>query len=286
MIEVKNLSKSYGEIEVFKNTNLFIEENRIYGLFARNGVGKSTLLKILSDQIINYDGQVNYKGKSIKDNKDFKKRVILISEDFIPDALKTEKLKDILDIIKSFLTTFNQKRFDELTKIFNMNMKSKYYKLSFGNQSIFRNMIGLASGVEFIFYDEPTTGLDEINRDTFYKKLMEYQDMDESTVIISSHNVADIEKIISDLIILKDKKVIVNDSIYDIEEKSYAITIDPKYLGLLAKKNILTKKAFAGELVVNVFDEFTDSELNELNEKARVNRLGLRDLFIAINKEQ
>lgn len=286
MIEVKNLSKSYGEIEVFKNTNLFIEENRIYGLFARNGVGKSTLLKILSDQIINYDGHVNYKGKSIKDNKDFKKRVILISEDFIPDALKTEKLKDILDIIKSFLTTFNQKRFDELTKIFNMNMKNKYYKLSFGNQSIFRNMIGLASGVEFIFYDEPTTGLDEINRDTFYKKLMEYQDMDESTVIISSHNVADIEKIISDVIILKDKKVIVNDSIYDIEEKSYAITIDPKYLGLLAKKNILTKKAFAGELVVNVFDEFTDSELNELNEKSRVNRLELRDLFIAINKEQ
>lgn len=130
-----------------------------------------------------------------------------------------------------------------------------------------------------------TTGLDEINKDIFYKKLMEFQEVDESTIIISSHNVADIEKMITDVIILKDKDVIVNEPIYDIEEKSYSITLDPKDMDMLANKNIISKKTFANQAIVSVYDKFSEEEINKLKEKARVNRLDLRDLFIAINEE-
>ena len=285
MIEVKNLNKSFDKKIVFQNANLKIEENRIYGLFARNGVGKTTLLKILADQLVNYQGQISYNNKSIRENKDYKKRVLLVGEDFISEYLKPERLNKIMDLIYILLENFNKERFEELINIFDIDMKTRYRKLSFGKQSLFRNAIGLASGVDFIFFDEPTTGLDEINKDIFYKKLMEYQEKDQSTVIISSHNVADIEKMITDVIILKDKDIIVNEPIYDIEEKSYSITLDPKDLDILANKNIINKKTFANQAIVSVYDKFSEEEINNIKQKARVNRLDLRDLFIAINEE-
>lgn len=286
MIEVKNLNKSFDKKIVFQNANLKIEENRIYGLFARNGVGKTTLLKILADQLVNYQGQISYNHKSIRENKDYKKRVLLVGEDFISEALKAQHLNKIMDLIYILLENFNKERFEELINIFDIDMKTRYRKLSFGNQCLFRNAIGLASGVDFLFFDEPTTGLDEINKDIFYKKLMEYQEKDQSTVIISSHNVADIEKMITDVIILKDKDVIVNEPIYDIEEKSYSISLDPKYLDMLANKNIINKKTFANQVIVNIYDKFSEEEINNIKQKARVNRLDLRDLFIAINNEE
>lgn len=285
MIEVKNLNKSFDKKIVFQNANLKIEENRVYGLFARNGVGKTTLLKILADQLVNYQGQISYNHKSIRENKDYKKRVLLVGEDFISEYLKPERLNKIMDLIYILLENFNKERFEELINIFDIDMKTRYRKLSFGNQCLFRNAIGLASGVDFLFFDEPTTGLDEINKNIFYKKLMEYQEKDQSTVIISSHNVADIEKMITDVIILKDKDVIVNEPIYGIEEKSYSITLDPKDMDMLANKNIISKKTFANQAIVSVYDKFSEEEINKLKEKARVNRLDLRDLFIAINEE-
>lgn len=285
MIEVKNLNKSFDKKIVFQNANLKIEENRIYGLFARNGVGKTTLLKILADQLVNYQGQISYNNKSIRENKDYKKRVLLVGEDFISEYLKPERLNKIMDLIYILLENFNKERFEELINIFDIDMKTRYRKLSFGNQCLFRNAIGLASGVDFLFFDEPTTGLDEINKDIFYKKLMEYQEKDQSTVIISSHNVADIEKMITDVIILKYKDIIVNEPIYDIEEKSYSINLDPKDLDMLANKNIINKKIFANQAIVSVYDKFSEEEINNIKQKARVNRLDLRDLFIAINEE-
>ena len=90
---------------------------------------------------------------------------------------------------------------------------------------------------------------------------------------------------ITDVIILKDKDVIVNEPIYDIEEKSYSITLDPKDMDMLANKNIISKKTFANQAIVSVYDKFSEEEINKLKEKARVNRLDLRDLFIAINEE-
>lgn len=285
MIEVRNLNKLFDNKVIFKNANLNIEENRIYGLFARNGVGKTTLLKILSDQIANYQGQITYNSKPIRENKVYKKRVLLVGEDLIAEGLKAERLYKIMDLIYILLENFNKERFDQLINIFDIDMKTRYRKLSFGKQSLFRNAIGLASGVNFLFFDEPTTGLDEINKDIFYKKLMEFQEVDESTVIISSHNVADIEKMITDVIILKDKDVIVNEPIYDIEEKSYSITLDPKDMDMLANKNIISKKTFANQAIVSVYDKFNEEEINNIKQKARIDRLDLRDLFIAINEE-
>ena len=283
MIKLENVSKSYGNNTVLDKINLSLEDNKIYGLIGRNGVGKTTLMKILSDQIINYQGQIFVDGANIKKDKAFKEDLVIISDGFISDMQQTSKLKSLTSTIKILAPKFNQKRYDELMDIFMLNEKTKYNKLSYGNQGLYRGIIGLSTGAKMIFLDEPANGLDEINRDKFYKKLLEYQKEDKSLIMLSSHILSDIERVVTDIIFLKDSKVVLNEAVETIEDKAFMITIDEERIKLLENKNILSYKKVGKQLVVMIYDDFTSEELERLN--ARVDRMNLHELFKAFNKE-
>lgn len=283
MIKLVNVSKSYGNNIVLDKINLSLEDNKIYGLIGRNGVGKTTLMKILSDQIINYQGEAFVDGSNIKNDKTFKENLVIISDGFISDMQQASKLKTLTSTIKILAPMFNQKRYDELMDIFMLNEKTRYNKLSYGNQGLYRSIIGLSTGAKIIFLDEPANGLDEINRDIFYKKIIEYQEQDQSLIMVSSHILSDIERVVTDIIFLKDSKVALNETVEFIEEKAYMITIDEDHLKFLENKNILSYKKVGKQLVVMVYDDFTSEELGRLN--ARVDRMNLQELFKAFNKE-
>ena len=283
MIKLVNVSKSYGNNIVLDKINLSLEDNKIYGLIGRNGVGKTTLMKIFSDQIINYQGEAFVDGSNIKNDKTFKENLVIISDGFISDMQQASKLKTLTSTIKILAPMFNQKRYDELMDIFMLNEKTRYNKLSYGNQGLYRSIIGLSTGAKIIFLDEPANGLDEINRDIFYKKIIEYQEQDKSLIMVSSHILSDIERVVTDIIFLKDSKVALNESVESIEEKAYMITIDEDHLKYLENKNILSYKKVGKQLVVMVYDDFTSEELERLN--ARVDRMNLQELFRAFNKE-
>lgn len=283
MIKLVNVSKSYGNNIVLDKINLSLEDNKIYGLIGRNGVGKTTLMKILSDQIINYQGEAFVDGSNIKNDKTFKENLVIISDGFISDMQQASKLKTLTSTIKILAPMFNQRRYDELMDIFMLNEKTRYNKLSYGNQGLYRSIIGLSTGAKIIFLDEPANGLDEINRDIFYKKIIEYQEQDQSLIMVSSHILSDIERVVTDIIFLKDSKVALNESVESIEEKAYMITIDEDHIKLLENKNILSYKKVGKQLVVMVYDDFTSEELERLN--ARVDRMNLQELFRAFNKE-
>lgn len=283
MIKLKNVSKSYDNNLVLDNINIDLEDNKIYGLIGRNGVGKTTLMKILSDQIINYQGEAFVDGLNIKNDKTFKENLVIISDGFISDMQQASKLKTLTSTIKILAPKFNQKRYDELMDIFMLNEKTRYNKLSYGNQGLYRSIIGLSTGAKIIFLDEPANGLDEINRDIFYKKIIEYQAQDQSLIMVSSHILSDIERVVTDIIFLKDSKVALNESVESIEEKAYMINIDEDHLKFLENKNILSYKKVGKQLVVMVYDDFTSDELDRLN--ARVDRMNLQELFRAFNKE-
>ena len=283
MIKLENVSKSYGNNTVLDKINLSLEDNKIYGLIGRNGVGKTTLMKILSNQIINYHGQIFVDRVNIKDDKTFKENLIFISDGFISDMHQASKLKSLTAIFKILAPKFNQKRYDELMDIFMLNEKTKYNKLSYGNQGLYRSIIGLSTGAKMIFLDEPANGLDEINRDKFYKKLIEYQAEDKSLIMLSSHILSDIERVVTDIIFLKDSKVVLNEAVDTIEDKAFMITIDEERIKLLENKNILSYKKVGKQMVVMIYDDFTSEELERLN--ARVDRMNLHELFKAFNKE-
>lgn len=283
MIKLVNVSKSYGNNIVLDKINLSLEDNKIYGLIGRNGVGKTTLMKILSDQILSYQGEIFIDGSNIKNDKTLKENLVIISDGFISEMQNPSKLKALTSTYRILAPNFNQERYDELMHTFKLNEKTKYSKLSYGNQALYRSIIGLASGAKIIFLDEPANGLDEINRDIFYKKIIEYQEQDQSLIMISSHILSDIERVVTDIIFLKDSKVALNESVESIEEKAHMITIDEDHLKFLENKNILSYKKVGKQLVVMVYDDFTSEELDRLN--ARVDRMNLQELFRAFNKE-
>lgn len=283
MIKLVNVSKSYSNNIVLDKINLNLEDNKIYGLIGRNGVGKTTLMKILSDQILSYQGEIFIDGSNIKDDKAFKENLVFISDGFITDMQQASKLKSLTSSFRILAPNFNEKRYKELMDIFMLNEKTRYNKLSYGNQGLYRSIIGLSTGAKIIFLDEPANGLDEINRDKFYKKIIEYQEQDQSLIMVSSHILSDIERVVTDIIFLKDSRVALNESVESIEEKAYMITINEDHIKLLENKNILSYKKVGKQLVVMVYDDFTSEELERLN--ARVDRMNLQELFRAFNKE-
>lgn len=283
MIKLENVSKSYDKNIILNSINLSLEDNRIYGLIGRNGVGKTTLMKILSDQIINFQGQIFVDGEDIKNNKAFKEDLVIISDGFISDMKQGSKLKSLTSTFRILSPRFKKERYEELINIFSLNENTKYHKLSYGNQGLYRSIIGLSSGAKMIFLDEPANGLDEINRDKFYKKLVEYQKEDKSLIMLSSHILSDIERVVTDLIFLKDSKIVLNDAIETIEEKACMITINEDRIKLLKNKNILSYKKVGKQMVAMVYDNFTNKELENL--QARVTPMNLQELFKAINKE-
>lgn len=285
MIKINNLSKTYGNKLVLENVDLEIKEGKIYGLIGRNGAGKTTLMKVLSDQIINYQGEIYYKDTNILLSNQLKKNLIYIGEDFLTYNLKEQKLIKTVNYIKKLYPKFNQERFDELSTLFKIDLLAKYKKLSYGNQSLFRNIIALSLQAHFLLLDEPSTGLDEINRDLFYKKLIEYQEIDNSTIIISSHILSDIEKIVTDLLILNEGKIIVNDPIDVLLEKAFVITINAENLHFFASKNIIKKSNIGKQIILYVYDSFSNDEMRKIKEIADIKRLNLKELFLALTKE-
>lgn len=285
MIKINNLSKTYGNKLVLENINLEIKEGKFYGLIGRNGAGKTTLMKVLSDQIINYQGEIYYKDSNILLSNQLKKNLIYIGEDFLTYNLKEKKLIKTVNYIKKLYPKFNQERFDELSALFKIDLLAKYKKLSYGNQSLFRNIIALSLQAQFLLLDEPSTGLDEINRDLFYGKLIEYQEIDNSTIIISSHILSDIEKIVTDLFIINDGKIIVNDPIDDLLEKAFVITINAENLHFFVSKNIIKKSNIGKQIILYVYDSFSIDEMRKIKEIADIKRLNLKELFLALTKE-
>lgn len=285
MIKLEKVSKSYGNNIVLDNIDLCLENNRIYGLIGRNGVGKTTLMKILSDQIVSYQGQIYYEGSYIKNNNLLKENIVYIGEDFLTYNLEAQKLIKIVEYIKDLYPHFNQDRFDELTKLFKIDLFDKYRKISLGNQSLFRNIIALSLQAKFLLLDEPSVGLDEINRDMFYQKLLDYQEIDSSTIVISSHILSDIEKIVTDIVILNRGKIIVNDSINDILEKSIIITTNEDYIKYFENKNIIKKTYLGKQVILYAYDKFTDNEISTMREISDISRLNLKELFLALSKE-
>lgn len=285
MIEVRNLKKTYKDKLVFDDISISLKNRKIYGLVGRNGVGKTTLMKILSNQICQYEGSVKINDINIRDDRSFNEPITIISDDFITENQNGEKLKTLISSFKILSPNFNQERFNELMTLFSIDSKKRYDKLSFGNKSLFRTIIGLSSGAKYLYLDEPATGLDEINKDLLYKKILSYQDHDESTIILSSHILNDIEKIVDDVIILKGQKVIINDSIEALSENSLKITLNLNDLSLLDDKNVIHTNNIGGQVIAYVYDRFSSSELENLRAKALVQPMALDELFKSLNME-
>lgn len=231
MINIKNLNKKYRNKIILDNINLNIEKGKIIGLLGPNGSGKTTLMKILLNITKEDSGEIyiNNEKKSEETNK-------YIS--FLPDAPFIDKdlsINEARNYFKFFYTDFNDKKFENLINKLNLNLKDKIKNLSKGNIEKLNLILILSRDAKIYILDEPIAGVDIVTRNEILKLIIE-NISDESTAIISTHLIKDIEHIFDQVMFLKDANI---DKIYNVEDIriNKNISVEDLYLEYFGGKN-------------------------------------------------
>jgi ABC-2 type transport system ATP-binding protein len=193
MIALNNIGKSFGDVTALDNVTVNIKDSTIYGLIGSNGAGKSTLLKILSGAYRQDYGEVLINGSPVFNNYAIKKDIVYLSDDqfFLPNSTINESAKFYSALYESFNYTF----FGNLLEILKLDPKRKIANFSKGMQKQTAVLLGLSCRPKFLFCDETFDGLDPVMRQ-YVKKLLASDTADyNTTTIIASHNLRELEDI-------------------------------------------------------------------------------------------
>ncbi|MGL4911168.1 MAG: ATP-binding cassette domain-containing protein [Romboutsia sp.] len=221
-IKVDNLYYEFKNQVVLNNISIDFEENKIYGLLGKNGAGKTTFLNIISNQLLSKKGIVEILGKNIIDNSNILENLCIVKErEFANNEVK---VKYIFDIYSYFYKNYDKALEQKFCKKFKIDCKKQYKKLSRGTKSLISNIIGICSNAPITIFDEPTIGLDAVNRDEFYSLLLESYANNPRTIIISTHLIDEVENLVENVVVINDGKIIINDSRDNVLQKSLYIS--------------------------------------------------------------
>ena len=218
MININRLCFSYGSKIVLNDITMRLEEGRIYGLLGENGVGKTTLLTLLSGLKKPECGTIEIDGQS-----PFQRNPSLLSEIYyLSDEMPETNMKatDFARLYGKFWVNFSYNKFIEIMEVFDNDPQQKMNKMSFGQLKKTYISFALSCNTKYLFMDEPTNGLDIPSKAQFRKAIMKYT-REDAALLISTHQVRDLESIIDPIIILDKQDVLLNATIEDITEKLF-----------------------------------------------------------------
>ena len=218
MITIKDLGFSYGDKAVLKNISMQLEEGRIYGLLGENGVGKTTLLTLLCGLKKPQLGSIDTDGKNPYDREPS----LLSNQYYLSDEVPAMNMKAI-EYAKNygkFWECFDIGKFMEIMEVFENDPKQKMNQMSFGQLKKTYIAFALACNAKYLFMDEPTNGLDIPSKAQFRKAVTKYT-REDSVILISTHQVRDLENIIDPIVILDRQDVLLNASLEEISGKLY-----------------------------------------------------------------
>lgn len=218
MIEIKDLAFSYGKTPILKSITTTLEEGRIYGLLGENGVGKTTLLTLLCGLKKVCSGSITTDGENPFDRTPtLLQNQFYLPDEVLPVAMKAECFAKERG---AFWPDYDHAKFLEIMKEFENDPAKKMNQMSAGQLKKTYISLALACGCKYIFMDEPTNGLDIPSKTQFRSAIMKYTS-DDSTIVISTHQVRDLENIIDPIIILDRQDVLLNASVEEITSKLY-----------------------------------------------------------------
>ncbi len=218
MIRIEKLGFSYGQVPVLKNITMNLEPGKIYGLLGENGVGKTTLLTLLAGLKKPLQGSIDIDGSTPYSRTP----QVLENQFYLADEMLSVPMKaaEYARITGEFWPNYKQDTFEEIMELFENVSDKKMNEMSTGQLKKTYISLALALGCKYLFLDEPTNGLDIPSKAQFRSALMKYTGED-STIVISTHQVRDLENIIDPIIILDRQDVLLNASLEEISRKLY-----------------------------------------------------------------
>lgn len=220
MLEVKNLSFSYGRRKamVLEDFSLTLQKGSVFGLLGKNGTGKSTLLYLMSGLLRPQQGNVIYKGMEvIKRRPETLQDMFLVSEEF---ALPNVSLKQYVKLNAPFYPSFSEEILKACLRDFDMNEDIHLGELSMGQKKKAFMCFALATNTSLLMMDEPSNGLDIPSKSQF-RKVIASGMTDEKAVIISTHQVRDIDSLLDHVLIMDGTNLLLDASVSSICEKLY-----------------------------------------------------------------
>ncbi len=280
IISTKNLSKSYGKFKALDDINLTIGKGKIVGLIGPNGAGKTTLLKAMLG-LTAYDGDLEVMGIN-----PFKERAKLMEDIcFIADVAvlpKWIKVNEVLDFVEETHPKFSRSKAEAFLKKTKLGLKQKVKSMSKGMVVQLHLAIVMSIEAKLLVLDEPTLGLDIIYRKDFYDNLLNDYFDHERTIIITTHQVEEIEHILTDLLFIKEGKIVLDSSMDELTEEYFEVMVPSEnYEDAMSFKPLQSRKVFGKHVML--FKHVNRGELEALGD---VQRPGVADLFVAMLKEE
>jgi ABC-2 type transport system ATP-binding protein len=223
MIEVERVSKQFEDLEALQEVSLAVQKGSIYGLVGSNGAGKTTMLKLLAGIYKPDSGNLMIDSQPVFENEAIKARCV-----FIPDNLYfflNYTIQDMADFYANIYPQWNNQRYVKLANVFNIEVKRRIRTLSKGMQRQVALWLGLALMPDVMILDEPLDGLDPVMRQKV--KNLIFQDVAERgmTVIISSHNLRELEDICDYIGILHQGKMLIQKDLDDLRTDVHKIQV-------------------------------------------------------------
>ena len=202
MIEVKNVKKKYKKVKALDDVSFSIEEGKITCILGVNGMGKSTILKAIAGLVKPDSGEILIDGEKFS-QQTYNKLA------FVPDIdihFNHLNIKETFEFMKLFYKNWDEKRAYEMLEMFSLTDDQMISRLSKGNKARVKIIIGFAQRAKYTLLDEPFSGIDIFKREEFIKAILTFMEDDES-IVITTHEIDEIEQIVDEVIILNNGKV-------------------------------------------------------------------------------
>ena len=203
LLEVKNLNKFFDNKQILNNVNFSISSGKIIGLLGKNGVGKTTIIKLINDLLTPTSGEILIKGNQIGVES---KKII----SYLPERTylnKQMKVSEVIEYFKDFYDNFDEKKAKKLLKDLDLDINEHLAKMSKGMQEKVQLVLVMSRKADLYILDEPLGGVDPATRDYILDTILSNFN-ENASVIISTHLIADIEKILDEVIFIDKGKVV------------------------------------------------------------------------------
>ena len=256
MIDIQNLHFSYKRKKVFTGLSMRLQPGHIYGLLGKNGTGKSTLLRNIAGMLFPDDGRINVLNYTPGERKPaFLQEVFMVPEElYMPDI----PLAQLLKYYAPMYPRFDYQQFERFITEFEIPRDNSFLTMSYGQKKKVLISFGLASNAAVLLMDEPTNGLDIMSKSQFRKVMAGSLD-ENKCIIISTHQVKDLENLIDRITIIDQGRILFDQTIEDITRKlSFRISFDSQEV----RDALFSEASLRGSAIITANTEGEESKLD------------------------
>jgi len=278
VISAKGLTKHYGKQAAVDNVSFDIPAGRIVGLIGPNGSGKTTTLKAALG-LVPFEGELSVLGLDPRTQRDQLMQDVCFIADvaILPRWLR---VSEAIDFVEGVHPKFNREKAERYLAATKLKPEMKVKAMSKGMVVQLHLALVMAIDAKLLVLDEPTLGLDILYRKQFYQNLLEDYFDENKTIVITTHQIEEVEHILSDLMFIRDGKIVLASSMEEVGERYIEVMVGPQHVNPARALQPISERSVFGKSVM-LFDGVARTQLAALGE---VRTPSLADLFVATMK--